>query len=750
MSRVALSPALTTAAFALAVLLAGGVSPGAQAVVHIVLGLALVSLAASPDDTRPRGAAPVLAVLPWWGLPVLAIVGGGAIASGGEAWAFEASLGTACAWWAGLGAAVCAGAWAGRHRSYRRALSTLVGLLTVHAVWTLLDLRGLLPEPAGWLAATVGGRPVPRLVNDNHVAAAMVLGLPILGQAALTTETPRRRVLAGVGLLASLAVLVDVGSLGGFATCLVVLGLFAVLHLARRGTAVRIALGGGLLIASGAVALAVSGLMRASVVGRLGVWRAALRAWSEHPLVGVGAGRAPEAIARLRDDRLFRWVNHVHADPLEWTAEQGLLGLLAMAIAVGMTTRSLRHRRRPKARMALALSMAAIGIAGLVDFPMEVPAVFLAVMALGGLLLGLDGTRTPIPVPRARLAIGMIAALQIGCAAWMARAAVADRAEAQVVATPHDVLARTQLGWTAPWRPPLALAQLRAEGDAVDRAAIAQLAERYPQRADIQRGVGALYADLGDVQHADLAWGRAAALHPWDWRMRAARARLAAAEGRTMDSVAHWQAAFERQAPADRIPEAWAVAPSLTVWLPRLETTSERHVRALQHLLGQQGHRDGVALTADLAARMRPDPAHLTIAARAWNDVGEHAVAIDLARLASERAPLRDDAWREQARALQGLGRPLDAAALLRDASEQIPTLIALALQTTADASSALDALAWLDRQRLSGRIAQGDGAIAEADLRATTGDLTGCRRALLRSGLSGDEVAARCQPSDP
>jgi O-antigen ligase len=72
--------------------------------------------------------------------------------------------------------------------------------------------------------------------------------------------------------------------------------------------------------------------------GRIHIWRAGLEVAREHPLVGVGAGAFPAAVASK-----LPWGRSSHQTLLEILVEQGIVGLLLFLTMVAAAIKPLRH-----------------------------------------------------------------------------------------------------------------------------------------------------------------------------------------------------------------------------------------------------------------------------------------------------------------------------------------------------------------------------------------------------------------------
>ncbi|MBI5366907.1 MAG: O-antigen ligase family protein [Planctomycetes bacterium] len=145
-----------------------------------------------------------------------------------------------------------------------------------------------------------------------------------------------------------------------------------------------------------------------SVRVRLEVWRAALRIWGDHPILGAGAGnfrRVYPAYRPAAERRLSgpgTRVDTAHSDPVQLLAETGPLGALGWLALVALVGWLARRAVRPDAirtapeaaeayAPALVAALAASLTDGLVSHPLLFPAsaahFWMMLLALEGLVL---------------------------------------------------------------------------------------------------------------------------------------------------------------------------------------------------------------------------------------------------------------------------------------------------------------------------------------------------------------------------
>jgi len=237
-----------------------------------------------------------------------------------------------------------------------------------------------------------------------------VLGL------ALLLSLPRRQPLRLLGAAAAgLGAVALAASLSRGAWIGAGLGLLVLLCLVRPGTRWRLL--AGLVAAAATVVLAgaafgrqpllaVVGDRAASLVAgqrnpyeeRSAIWQEALRQWQAHPLLGTGPGGYPVLAAPGGGPLATVRPGHAHSLPLTVAAEQGLLGLTALAVAVaaggaGVLAALRRNGRQGGAGAGERELLAGAGSAlatvlgqGAVDYPLRNPVLVTLTWLLVGLL----------------------------------------------------------------------------------------------------------------------------------------------------------------------------------------------------------------------------------------------------------------------------------------------------------------------------------------------------------------------------
>jgi O-antigen ligase len=123
---------------------------------------------------------------------------------------------------------------------------------------------------------------------------------------------------------------------------------------------------------------------------RLSLYESTLRAIADRPLLGHGLGSFTEAVRLHAGQPTSRWFNHAHNDYLEMALELGLPVTLTLLTAVVLLLiacwRGVLRRGHLEICPILALSASIlVGVHGLFDFSLQIPAVTVTYAALLGL-----------------------------------------------------------------------------------------------------------------------------------------------------------------------------------------------------------------------------------------------------------------------------------------------------------------------------------------------------------------------------
>jgi tetratricopeptide (TPR) repeat protein len=170
--------------------------------------------------------------------------------------------------------------------------------------------------------------------------------------------------------------------------------------------------------------------------GRSQFWSAALDAFAEAPLGGVGAGNYE--LFWNENGSILAVVEHTHSYFLENLAELGLAGLaLALAFfAVPVAAGIARDRHWPSGEVGAALALLAAGaVVGFLEWTWEIPAAFLPTLLAAALLTGPAALPTrmtppasgtlgrvlgPTEAPRERFGLGVATVVVGFVSIWVA------------------------------------------------------------------------------------------------------------------------------------------------------------------------------------------------------------------------------------------------------------------------------------------------------------------------------------------
>jgi hypothetical protein len=510
----------------------------------------------------------------------------------------------------GFGALVCAwGAARFRRSEAETAIATFGGALAVigmghhflgmRAAFGVINPRELTP----YFFAP--------FVDPNHLGSAMLLAFPVaLARVVDSRSSVFERVHGALTGALMIAAMMSVQSFGVF----IVAAVIGLLVLARnpwlRGTALAVYV----VAAAAVVSRASMGAWgQGSISSRSLIWRDALGPmFARFPLTGTGGGTFSEAFAPYRSDSMFIQVSHAHSDWIEWMVETGLVGVALGGVAVYLLWPP--KQRNPERFDGMAWGIGAVLLHATIDFPLQLPAMAMALAAVLACRLTVFGERVPSSAMRVRAALFVWGLLQVPFAVYSAREQLVETARGQVLAFSTDpeaanaaagALAFAKAG--RPERELLAAWNAEVAGDA-DHAAQHALAASAaaPSDARIQRLSALVLGREGRLDEASRIADAAILRGPSDWRNRAARARIAAVAGDRLEAVEAWASAFDRGAPVDQLPSAYDVFPVPLVWVDVLATRPASISLALGSLLMSR-HEPAVAALA-VAQSSRIDP----------------------------------------------------------------------------------------------------------------------------------------------
>ncbi len=321
--------------------------------------------------------------------------------------------------WAALGVAVAAfAAFALGYRLPKSQIGWLQGAaLAAGAALALVVLVQRMEPDAPRIRAYTG-----IFVNENHFAVFTNLLLPVVLVMASrarfrAVQDGRASSPAGIYLLVALlmgAAVVASRSRAGVA----VLALLVAAHAGLAARIVRQYPFAGVpsrapakVLAGIAVAVAAAFAVRAfwaewpqlGIVAkewayRSGMAKNALAAWRERPVWGTGPGSFAAVFPYYQSD-LFagRTILHAHCEPVQFLMEYGVAGLAVLLAGVGLLAsargaRADSSREMPEfadlERRAFGFALVALGLHGLIDFPLRIPLLALIAAAWAGVWIG--------------------------------------------------------------------------------------------------------------------------------------------------------------------------------------------------------------------------------------------------------------------------------------------------------------------------------------------------------------------------
>ncbi len=436
----------------------------------------------------------------------------------------------------------------------RRTATVVAGCALLQAVFALVQAsaapHSIYGHSTPWMTSSFGS-----FINHNHFAGYAELGA-LLSLGLCADRLRRGRELSSGALFwagaAALVMLAHVASRsrGGFlalAAGLLVFGLLLARRISARHAVLALAAAATVLLA---VLLIMPATTRDRITGmasardgatsyRLRLAAASLRLAAAHPLLGAGLGSYPDAVAvHKRSDGDVR-STHAENDVLEFAAETGLLGIAALAWAIGRALRALRNSLRASA-LAKGATAAAVALAvhSLFDFNLRVPATALALAACLAVALGAASRPSTAAPPRTVRAAFVSVLVLLGLLATAASVASLLQARAARLSDPLERAAALSraLSWN-----PLATEVRRDRARALAQAAAGPLANARLARAaaDYRRALGdrpawaeawyeLAWVELaqGNGEATRRALDRAAGLDPTSVPLAAARAAL--------------------------------------------------------------------------------------------------------------------------------------------------------------------------------------------------------------------------------
>lgn len=308
--------------------------------------------------------------------------------------------------WLGNGLAFLLAAQMGRsgRRAWRLVESLGLGLGLIALYGLVVHLLG--SETIGWLDKwAYRGDLTGVLVNRNHAANLSALGL----LCAVAASLRRWRDHGGRGYLRSLLdgkspwpfLLVASATLCAIViplthsragTLVAALGLPSLLALSRRWRQMGLTTALLLVVAAPVVSVLESRLTQIDLDGgqRLQVWRLSLGLLGQRPWLGHGLGAFPDLFQSVRPETLAQVWTEAHNSWLETLVELGIPAALCVFLALswvwGRCVIGAMTRRQERILPALGAAAGLVeALHCLVDFPIQIPAIALAVAALMGI-----------------------------------------------------------------------------------------------------------------------------------------------------------------------------------------------------------------------------------------------------------------------------------------------------------------------------------------------------------------------------
>lgn len=425
----------------------------------------------------------------------------------------------------------------------RRPTMTVVAACVPIAYLAVLTLVGLLSRRLDWIAAGGPGLPPVRMPGEStpfgSVAVAPFVLLGCLGLTPVVRHTGTRRTLQAILVLLGVPLAFLSGSRSAW-LAFAVAGITFLLVRLRRGTwhvsvprrpmTVAIAVAALAVLAVGVVFSAPRVTALTSLLYREDLWRDTLRAWSEHPLLGVGPGVMPLARQAAAAAGTFPAVQpHSHDLALGLLGDAGIPGLAAGLVVIGsFLWIAGPHRARSVRGRAAVSILIGFAVAGFFEDLTFIPGFDLVVLLLVAVALEDAGAVRWRPVSalrrgsggrRAILALSTVAALALlvpaalGDASAVVYRVAADRAWAEEWPT-ATALYETSVRLD-PWQPagPKALAvSADHAGDGTTALAAARRATELSPGDDASwTNLAILCAARGDPECASHAAAQAVA-----------------------------------------------------------------------------------------------------------------------------------------------------------------------------------------------------------------------------------------------
>lgn len=310
-------------------------------------------------------------------------------------------------------------------RSWRRAiLVAAAGSVALMAAVALCHLAAGAESVFGLYQPRYAARIlVAPLMNRNHLAGFLGMGVPLMLCLALDAPSPARRggwfaaaVVTGVTVLLA-------ASRGGVASLACGITLVGLLGVARKKSSGGQGRSPLILIGAATASLAGIGLYVASEtlfrdfergdLGKLELAGAGLGLALDHPWIGVGRGAFSSALvadhgAQYRYTHAENWLAH-------WSSEWGLVVTAVLVVAIAAAARHAIRRARSWPRVGAIAAVGSILTHDLVDFALEGLGVAVVAAAVAGAAIAPRRPKTaPSRLSSARLSLVALAVVTVG------------------------------------------------------------------------------------------------------------------------------------------------------------------------------------------------------------------------------------------------------------------------------------------------------------------------------------------------
>jgi putative inorganic carbon (hco3(-)) transporter len=242
-----------------------------------------------------------------------------------------------------------------------------ITLTTIGVATASLGVYALVAKVTG--QATIEGSRagfVGLLGDPNDLALCLLMGMPFLASAVMTTRGGRRWIYALL-LLAVVSGIVSTQSRGGF------LGMGAAAFILLRERVKSRSMQFGILAVGMAVLMAASGMSKRSsgggegdgidesAQGRLDAWMAGMRMVKARPVLGVGYDRFADNYPRYVSNAVIWHKLEAHNSFVKAAAETGIVGFVPFVAMVVLTFRSAFRLRGRRQELSDPLERAAAG-----------------------------------------------------------------------------------------------------------------------------------------------------------------------------------------------------------------------------------------------------------------------------------------------------------------------------------------------------------------------------------------------------